>query len=170
MAGTTDRAAGSWTYEEYYRLDDDRRYELHEGTLVMAQRRGRRQLSGAKTALPCSLRHGEPVEARGRERRDGNAVATVDDLGLGAWSPGGAGSEGIGLLKAAPGAVERPFDDHLAVLQSDAEPAGGIEARKNSKGCGIGRRGSSVRRSVAVTKLSKDQGTASPRALSCSRA
>ena len=23
-----------WTYEEYYRLDDDRRYELHDGQLI----------------------------------------------------------------------------------------------------------------------------------------
>lgn len=40
MAAVLDKAKSSkkrWTYEEYYRLDDDRRYELYNGQLIPMQ-------------------------------------------------------------------------------------------------------------------------------------
>jgi Uma2 family endonuclease len=36
MAVALEKPARRWTYEEYYRLDDDRRYEIIEGNLLMA--------------------------------------------------------------------------------------------------------------------------------------
>jgi Uma2 family endonuclease len=36
MAVALEKPAKRWTYEEYYRLDDDQRYEIIEGTLLMA--------------------------------------------------------------------------------------------------------------------------------------
>jgi Uma2 family endonuclease len=33
MAGVLEKQTKRWTYEEYYRLDDDRRYEIIDGTL-----------------------------------------------------------------------------------------------------------------------------------------
>jgi len=36
MAAVLEKQAKRWTYEEYYRLDDDRRYEIIDGNLIMA--------------------------------------------------------------------------------------------------------------------------------------
>src|SRR5688572_14591776 len=36
MAGVMEKEARRWTYEEYYRLNDDQRYEIIAGHLVMA--------------------------------------------------------------------------------------------------------------------------------------
>ena len=36
MAAVLEKQAKRWTYEEYYRLDDDQRYELIEGNLLMS--------------------------------------------------------------------------------------------------------------------------------------
>ena len=36
MAVTTEQKTKRWTYEEYYRLDDDKRYEIIDGELLMA--------------------------------------------------------------------------------------------------------------------------------------
>ena len=36
MAGMLEKQAKRWTYEEYYRLDDDQRYEIIDGNLLMA--------------------------------------------------------------------------------------------------------------------------------------
>jgi Uma2 family endonuclease len=36
MATMLDKQAKRWTYEEYYRLDDDQRYEIIDGNLLMA--------------------------------------------------------------------------------------------------------------------------------------
>jgi len=36
MAELLDKQAKRWTYEEYYKLDDDRRYEIIGGNLLMA--------------------------------------------------------------------------------------------------------------------------------------
>jgi len=36
MAGVIEKQAKRWTYEEYYKLDDDRRYEIIDGNLLMA--------------------------------------------------------------------------------------------------------------------------------------
>jgi Uma2 family endonuclease len=36
MAIAVEKPAKRWTYEEYYKLDDDQRYEIIEGTLLMA--------------------------------------------------------------------------------------------------------------------------------------
>ena len=36
MAGVLEKQAKRWTYEEYYRLDDDQRYEIIDGNLLMA--------------------------------------------------------------------------------------------------------------------------------------
>jgi Uma2 family endonuclease len=35
MASTVEKPARRWTYEEYYKLDDDQRYEIIEGNLLM---------------------------------------------------------------------------------------------------------------------------------------
>src|SRR5439155_2050702 len=36
MAAVLEKQARRWTYEEYYKLDDDQRYEIIEGELLMA--------------------------------------------------------------------------------------------------------------------------------------
>lgn len=36
MAAVAEKQAKRWTYEEYYRLDDDKRYEIIDGNLLMA--------------------------------------------------------------------------------------------------------------------------------------
>ena len=36
MAAVLERQAKRWTYEEYYRLDDDQRYEIIDGNLLLA--------------------------------------------------------------------------------------------------------------------------------------
>ena len=36
MAAVLEKPAKRWTYEEYYRLDDDQRYEIIDGNLLMA--------------------------------------------------------------------------------------------------------------------------------------
>lgn len=36
MAAVMEKQAKRWTYEEYYRLDDDQRYEIIDGNLLMA--------------------------------------------------------------------------------------------------------------------------------------
>jgi Uma2 family endonuclease len=36
MAAVLEKNAKRWTYEEYYRLDDDQRYEIINGNLLMA--------------------------------------------------------------------------------------------------------------------------------------
>jgi len=36
MAAVVEKQAKRWTYEEYYRLDDDQRYEIIDGELLMA--------------------------------------------------------------------------------------------------------------------------------------
>lgn len=36
MAAVLEKQAKRWTYEEYYRLDDDQRYEIIDGNLLMA--------------------------------------------------------------------------------------------------------------------------------------
>jgi Uma2 family endonuclease len=36
MAGLLEKQARRWTYEEYYKLDDDQRYEIIDGELIMA--------------------------------------------------------------------------------------------------------------------------------------
>jgi Uma2 family endonuclease len=36
MAAVVEEQAKRWTYEEYYKLHDDQRYEISEGNLVMA--------------------------------------------------------------------------------------------------------------------------------------
>lgn len=36
MAAVLEKQARRWTYEEYYRLDDDQRYEIIDGNLLMA--------------------------------------------------------------------------------------------------------------------------------------
>lgn len=36
MAAVLEKQARRWTYEEYYRLDDDQRYEIIDGTLLMS--------------------------------------------------------------------------------------------------------------------------------------
>lgn len=36
MATVLEKQAKRWTYEEYYRLDDDQRYEIIDGNLLMA--------------------------------------------------------------------------------------------------------------------------------------
>src|SRR5687767_12285878 len=36
MAVVLEKPAKRWTYEEYYRLDDDQRYEIIDGNLLMA--------------------------------------------------------------------------------------------------------------------------------------
>ena len=36
MAAVLEKQAKRWTYEEYYRLDDDQRYEIIHGNLLMA--------------------------------------------------------------------------------------------------------------------------------------
>jgi Uma2 family endonuclease len=36
MAAVVEKPAKRWTYEEYYRLDDDQRYEIIDGELLMA--------------------------------------------------------------------------------------------------------------------------------------
>ena len=36
MAELLEKQAKRWTYEEYYRLDDDQRYEIIDGNLLMA--------------------------------------------------------------------------------------------------------------------------------------
>jgi len=36
MAAALEKQANRWTYEEYYRLDDDQRYEIIDGSLLMA--------------------------------------------------------------------------------------------------------------------------------------
>ena len=36
MAAVLEKKAKRWTYEEYYRLDDDQRYEIIDGALLMA--------------------------------------------------------------------------------------------------------------------------------------
>lgn len=36
MAAVLERQTKRWTYEEYYRLDDDERYEILDGHLLMA--------------------------------------------------------------------------------------------------------------------------------------
>jgi len=36
MAAVLEKQAKRWTYEEYYRLDDDQRYEMIDGNLLMA--------------------------------------------------------------------------------------------------------------------------------------
>lgn len=36
MAVVLEKPAKRWNYEEYYRLDDDQRYEIHNGNLVMS--------------------------------------------------------------------------------------------------------------------------------------
>jgi Uma2 family endonuclease len=36
MAAVVEKPAKRWTYEEYFRLDDDQRYEIIDGTLLMA--------------------------------------------------------------------------------------------------------------------------------------
>ena len=35
MAAVAEKPTRRWTYEEYYKLDDDRRYEIIDGNLVM---------------------------------------------------------------------------------------------------------------------------------------
>src|SRR5436190_6757341 len=37
MATALEKQARRWTYEEYYRLDDDQRYEIIDGNLLMAR-------------------------------------------------------------------------------------------------------------------------------------
>jgi len=34
MAAVLEKQARRWTYEEYYKLDDDQRYEIIDGKLV----------------------------------------------------------------------------------------------------------------------------------------
>ncbi|PWU21071.1 MAG: Uma2 family endonuclease [Verrucomicrobia bacterium] len=36
MAAVVEKPAKRWTYEEYYRLEDDQRYEIIDGNLLMA--------------------------------------------------------------------------------------------------------------------------------------
>src|SRR6185503_426116 len=36
MAAVREKQARRWTYEEYYQLDDDQRYEIIDGNLLMA--------------------------------------------------------------------------------------------------------------------------------------
>ena len=36
MAAVLEKQAKRWTYEEYYRLDDDQRYEIIDGSLLIA--------------------------------------------------------------------------------------------------------------------------------------
>src|SRR5207249_6090187 len=36
MAAVLENQAKRWTYEEYYRLNDDQRYEIIDGNLLMA--------------------------------------------------------------------------------------------------------------------------------------
>src|SRR5439155_23636421 len=36
MAAVLEKQARRWTYEEYYKLDDDQRYEIIDGNLLMA--------------------------------------------------------------------------------------------------------------------------------------
>ena len=36
MAAVLEKQAKRWTYEEYYRLDDDQRYEIIDGNLLLA--------------------------------------------------------------------------------------------------------------------------------------
>ena len=36
MAAVLEKQGKRWTYEEYYRLEDDQRYEIIEGNLLMA--------------------------------------------------------------------------------------------------------------------------------------
>src|SRR5580765_5718461 len=36
MAAVLEKQAKRWTYEEYYRLNDDQRYEIIDGNLLMA--------------------------------------------------------------------------------------------------------------------------------------
>ena len=36
MAAVLEKPPRRWTYEEYYKLDDDRRYEIIDGNLIMA--------------------------------------------------------------------------------------------------------------------------------------
>lgn len=36
MAAVAERSTKRWTYEEYYKLDDDKRYEIIDGNLLMA--------------------------------------------------------------------------------------------------------------------------------------
>src|SRR5213082_758225 len=36
MAAVLEKQAKRWTYEQYYRLDDDQRYEIIDGNLLMA--------------------------------------------------------------------------------------------------------------------------------------
>src|SRR5580700_1899967 len=35
MAATLEKQAKRWTYEEYYKLEDDQRYEIIDGKLIM---------------------------------------------------------------------------------------------------------------------------------------
>jgi hypothetical protein len=35
MASAVEKPVKRWTYEEYYKLDDDQRYEIIEGNLLM---------------------------------------------------------------------------------------------------------------------------------------
>jgi hypothetical protein len=34
MAGVIEKQAKRWTYEEYYKLDEDQRYEIIDGNLL----------------------------------------------------------------------------------------------------------------------------------------
>src|SRR5881396_2087955 len=36
MAAVLEKQAKRWTYDEYFRLDDDQRYEIIDGNLLMA--------------------------------------------------------------------------------------------------------------------------------------
>ena len=36
MAAAVEKHGKRWTYDEYYKLNDDRRYEIIEGNLLMA--------------------------------------------------------------------------------------------------------------------------------------
>jgi Uma2 family endonuclease len=36
MAVALEKPARRWTYEEYYRLDDDQRYEIIQGNLLLS--------------------------------------------------------------------------------------------------------------------------------------
>src|SRR5712691_6090260 len=36
MAAVLEKQGRRWTYEEYYKLDDDQRYEIIDGNLLMA--------------------------------------------------------------------------------------------------------------------------------------
>ena len=56
MAAVLEKQAKRWTYEEYYRLDDDQRYEIIDGNLLMAPApdTGHQDWSRELTVIPAA--------------------------------------------------------------------------------------------------------------------